>query len=208
MKSTKNLLNGVNKMKSMKWQTTNSKLGKMAHFSKSCPFKCSYCYGIKAINRYPDTKKNIAFNTDMIKSNEMPKIPTNRNVARIFSVYGDFESIDEIKKVIRLAQSQPEKIIYGYTKTWTIDSYIPYLRYLKNMKNVVLRFSIDSTIKKVLPIDFTKAGILEESTDTKVKHFVCKFGDKSHKMYKLQCSNCGICFKKSLQAVPVYFPKH
>jgi uncharacterized Fe-S cluster-containing radical SAM superfamily protein len=233
MKSTKNLLNGVKKMstvkeynnhmdtmssypenvkadikKVMKMQVKNSKLGKMAHFSKKCPFKCSYCYGIKAINRYPETKKNIEFNTEMILTNEFPEIPKNRNVFRLFSVYGDFESIEEIKKVIRLAQRQPDKMIYGYTKTWTIDSYIPYLRYLKNMKNVVLRFSVDDSIGSNLPVDFTKAGIVDNGTDTSQKHFICQFGNKESKMYKLTCDKCKICFKKSLQNMPVYFPKH
>jgi hypothetical protein len=192
----------------MKWQCKNSKLGKMAHFSKECPFDCAYCYGKKAIHMYKGTRANIKFNTDMMLTNEYPQIPNNRQVARLFSVYGDFESIEEIKKAIRLAQNNPSKMIYLYTKTWTIDSYIPYLRYLKNMKNVVLRFSVDSKIGSKVPSDFTMAGIVDNKTDTSKKHFICKFGTKGHKMYKLTCDKCKICFTKSLEKMPVYFPAH
>jgi len=192
----------------MKWQVRNSKLGLMAHFSKECPFECPYCYGLKAIHQYKGTKENIRFNTEMLLTNEMPLIPNNRSIARLFSVYGDFESIEEIKKVIRLAQKQPNKIIYGYTKTWTISSYLPYLRYLKNMKNVVLRFSVDNIIGDKVPTDFTKAGIVDNKTDTTKKHFICQFGNKKHKMYKLTCDKCKICFTKKLENMPVYFPAH
>jgi len=189
----------------LKMQTTNSKLGKMAHFSTNCPFNCKYCYGKKARKQYKNVLENQNNNSKMLADgNELPDIPKSRNVCRMFSANGDFETVENVKQWIRLAKRFPNKTIYGYTKRWQTLEFIPELDKLRNMSNVVLRASIDDETGHNVPKGWTKAGILLDSTNTNEKHFICK----SLKNKKLQCDKCKVCFLKRFENVPVYFPEH
>jgi len=189
----------------MKYQLQNSKLGKIANLSTLCPYKCKYCYGQKAYKQYPNVRDNLAYNSKMLKSQELPDIPKSRDVVRMYSTLGDFESIEIVDKWYRLAKRSPNKIIYGYTKRWQEKSFLPSLNKLRKLPNVILRASIDSSTGSA-PNNWTIAGILESDSTKNLngkRAYICKFSKN-----KITCDKCRICFKKNLEDIAVFFPAH
>ena len=141
----------------------------------------------------------------MLKSQELPDIPKSRDVVRMYSTSGDFESIEIVDKWYRLAKRSPNKIIYGYTKRWQEKSFLPSLNKLRKLPNVILRASIDSSTGNA-PNNWTIAGILEEDSIKNLngkRAYICKFGKN-----KIKCDKCRICFRKNLENIAVFFPAH
>jgi len=189
----------------MKYQLQNSKLGKIANLSTLCPYKCNYCYGQKAYKQYPNVRDNLAYNSKMLESQELPDIPKSRNIVRMYSTLGDFESIEIVDKWHRLAKRYPEKVIYGYTKRWQEKNFLPSLNKLRKLPNVILRASIDSSTGNA-PKNWTIAGILESDSIKNLngkRAYICRFSKN-----KITCDKCRICFRKNLEDIAVFFPAH
>ncbi len=205
----------------LKFQRRGSKVGDTVfHLSTShdtCLRKCKYCYNHKSIAMYKNTGINYDNNTLAIINREtLPKIPRNKIAGR-FSLNGDFsfkcieDSIYYISEWKRIALENPTVQIFGYTKSWQDEKLLPYLEDFKSIANVVLRASVDEKTGYNVPTGWTIAGVKTQKAIDSLKgkkYFTCKFTNKEHKMYKLQCDKCKICLSSKTQNVPVFFDQH
>jgi hypothetical protein len=208
-------------LKELKFQLKGSKVGDLIfHFSTNhdtCFQKCDYCYNHSSIRRYKNTGINYDNNTrGIINRLRLPAIPKNKIAGRI-SLNGDFsfknlkDSIYYIKEWHRLAIANHNVMFFGYTKSWQDKRLLPYLNAFKAEKNVVLRASVDDDTGYKIPATWSMAGIESETVIKKASKktvFVCKFNQKDHKLYKVTCDKCKICFNKGSENVVVLFPKH
>jgi hypothetical protein len=168
---------------------------------------------------YKQTGINYDNNTKAIINREsLPAIPKNKIAGRI-SLNGDFsfksvaDSLYYISEWKRIAILNPEVMFFGYTKSWQDSILISALNDFKSLPNVVLRASVDDKTGYKIPKGWTYAGIETKNLDkmlTKkgIKSFSCKFNNKGHKLHKVTCDKCKICFNKGTQNVVVTFPMH
>ncbi|MHA2010102.1 MAG: hypothetical protein ACW980_22535 [Promethearchaeota archaeon] len=187
----------------------------------TCYKKCEYCYNHKSIKQYKAVSINYDRNTQsIIKREKLPFVPKSRNLCRI-SINGDFsfknnsDSVYYIREWIRLAKHhngiKGHKVeFFGYTKSWQDKKLVPYLQELNSLPNVNIKCSVDALTGIRIPKGFKKAGIVygEISTLKPLKgQFICQFGNKNSKLYKVTCQDCRVCINKKTQ-VDVYFPSH
>jgi hypothetical protein len=208
-------------IKELKFQLKGSKVGnKIFHFSTNhdtCLKKCSYCYNHASIRRYKNTGINYDNNTQgIIDRLRLPAIPKNKIAGRM-SLNGDFsfknlkDSVFYINEWHRLAIANRNVMFFGYTKSWQDKRLLNCLNAFKAEKNVVLRASVDDETGYNIPPTWTMAGIatievIEETSKKTV--FVCKFNQKGHKLHKVTCDKCKVCFNKGSENIVVLFPKH
>jgi hypothetical protein len=210
----------------IKHQSMGSKIGKISHCStnkNTCIKQCPYCYGDKSLKQYPAVKKNYDGNTlALINRDKLSFISKSRKYHR-FNLVGDFSfkndldtSIYYIQEYIRLAKHHDginahRVQFFGYTKSWQDKKLVPYLKEFNKLENVSLRCSVDATTGIRIPKGFKKAGIKYicwESMGIPLKgQYICQYGNKDHKMYKVKCDTCKICINKKCN-VDVYFPAH
>ena len=196
-------------MNVLKFQPENkSKLGKIAHFStmpfKTCYQECSYCYALKSVRMYPSVKSNYEYNTNSLNNGAIfGDIPKKRKVVRMY-VSGDFQNLHTINQWYVKAIENKDVMFYGYTKQWKNAKLVKALTILKSLNNVVLRASVDDQIGYDIPNGWVKSGIFEDKAIKGDRYIVCKSTTKNG----LKCDTCKICFKKNIESVEVYFPKH
>jgi hypothetical protein len=171
--------------------------------------------------QYPNVKANYDKNTlALINREKLADVPTSRKYHR-FNMVGDFSfkndigtSIYYIQEYIRLAKHHDGinghyVQFFGYTKSWQDKKLVPFLQEFNALKNVSLRCSVDVLTGIRIPKGFKKAGITYALPNERPLkgQYICQFGNKEHKMYKVKCDTCKICINKKCN-VDVYFPAH
>lgn len=68
---------------------------------------------------------------------------------------GDFDSVAYIRKWIKIVKSAPDTNFYAYTRSWSVDSLVPALLELAELKNFDMWWSFDHS----MPIPFTHPGV-------------------------------------------------
>ena len=132
-----------------KYSKGNNKLDKnIRTFSrtpiKTCPGATEWCkkhcYDLKSYNRWPSVKKN----RDNHINSEVPNSQKKAKQIRIH-VGGDFDTIEYIQKWKIIIRNNPDKIFYAYTKSWIIPELKQELESLRELPNMQLFASIDSS---------------------------------------------------------------
>lgn len=179
----------------------NEKLGEIFTFSLpskiTCPGSSKWCrekcYGkryerrrLKCRNAYD---RNLALSKTPEKFSGLmigviPRIITSFRI----HVSGDFYSIEYIESWIKICSSFSNIQFWAYTRSWNVRTLIASLEKLRNLSNVQLFASTDTTMP--LPSKGWRIAFIEE--DSRAEGILCpaQFNES------ITCLKCGYCFNQ------------
>jgi hypothetical protein len=165
---------------------TNRKLGPIAGSInrvpvETCPGSSTWCekhcYALRG--HFPFWFDEYGSPIDI--PNQLPKL------VRLHSC-GDFDTVEYIRWVIDLVESNPHTSFWAYTRSWRVNKLLPLLEELRSMNNFHIFASIDPLMDDEPPEGWRIAWV---ETDPRAEGTFCP-----HDKEKLDhCTECGICYE-------------
>lgn len=141
---------------------------------------CLNCYAKNVENRYKKVieRWNKVYNfykndPDLFFNNlEKEVVESKYKIIRLFGS-GDFPDLEFAEKIYNLCKKLNNKIFFGYTRMWVVDSYLKFIEKLNELDNTTIFCSIDRTnylfankIKNFIPTCYVKI----DENDNEFKH--------------------------------------
>ncbi len=173
----------------------------------TCPGSTTWCraacYAVRAALDNPPLGGLWSVNS---QSDEVPSLPADARLVR-WHVSGDFDTEGYILNWIEVVEATPDVTYWGYTRSWAVPSLAAGLIYLRDLPNVQLFASVDSSTSRyvrrslrlahwrladVIPDDVIGATMrhITPRTDDDVGGYVCP----EETGHKNNCVDCGYCF--------------
>jgi hypothetical protein len=196
---------------------------------KKADGKTVTCYMHKLITAYPNVKKALQYNTDLVKDKSYEEyISLFTNLVERFKVEstpeewkfrlnyaGDFETEDRARAWAAVIKVFPEVTFWTYTRDHI------FAKYFKDVPNITFYFSIDKQNK----LDGYKAYEPYKNERNMALAYMGEIGEdngyrfiKCPETYKLKqntdtagaCASCGLCWRKvgSVKARNIQFKLH
>ena len=197
----------------------NTKLGDIPSFSLSslttCPGKSQWCskncYAFKLEHQYPNVNKSYYNNyqatfepsfVDSMDKEIKNLIKKGKKVFRIH-VGGDYFSTEYIEKWYKIILNNPQMKFYSYTRSLINDELLTSLEHLKQLPNITLFASIDSSMTQKPPVNWRVAMAGDTNNFNIPKTVFCL--EQNNKV--TSCSKCKLCFNNNSN-VNIYFETH
>lgn len=180
----------------MGYSKGNAKLGSNIYTysrlaGQTCPGASNYCasvcYAKKIQKRWPNVEQ--AWGSNSV-SNIVLYPPSKSKVIRMH-VSGDFDSSAYIQEWVKVARAHPDKVFFGYTRSWKIPYLINWLELLRSLKNVQLFASVDSSMSGQPPSGWRIAYI---DNITHTSSHVATLKCPEQEGTKASCQECKYCF--------------
>jgi hypothetical protein len=188
---------------------TNTKLGAgVAGWSipavHTCPGRTklceSICYATSGFFRMPKVEASHASNLQESHAPDFvdkinAQIKRSRSIKAIrIHPSGDFYSEAYVRKWIDIAKANPAVPMWGYTRSWRLQSFHPALKELAELPNIQLWASIDNETKakgETPPSWLRQADVMDDWTAAPSQFTKCP----NLKNKAITCAKCTYCFK-------------
>ena len=115
-------------------------------------------------------------------------------------VSGDFHKVDYIRQWSQIIAMFPKTQFLAFTRSWRVSRLQNALETLKNLPNVQVMASLDSSTEHSAPSGYRLASMGKPTI--KDRFIMCPgYGPK-----ELTCEDCGVCFRSN--STNVWFPIH
>lgn len=173
----------------------NRKVGRALTFSLpallTCPGYSKLCARICYAMRFERLRPNcrraysnnlvLSWNTDTFVKTMLENLSQYTALVRLH-VSGDFYAPSYVKAWTQICKSRPKTLFWGYSRSWTVPKMARELRRLRNLPNVQLFASVDSTMK-LPPRGWRRAFLSDDhrASGTQCRH------------QQGQCDSCEFC---------------